>query len=87
MLGPYLSAFVLVKVQPVGSSQDIDLMLKVKKEISDLPGVTDIKGVFGLYDFVVTVEVKTPEELGVLVTQTIRNIKGVLSTETMVIGF
>jgi DNA-binding Lrp family transcriptional regulator len=43
--------------------------------------------VFGRYDFVVKVKTKTLEELGNVVTDCIRGIKGVLTTETLVMGF
>lgn len=82
-----VEAFVLVRVQQAASSPDLDFMQGVKEEIAKLDGVKEVKGVFGLYDFVAMVETGTPEELGILVTQTIRNVKGVAQTETMVVGF
>jgi DNA-binding Lrp family transcriptional regulator len=80
-------AFVLIRVQQVNGNSDLDYMQIVKDEIAKLKGVRNIKGVFGLYDFVATVETETAEELGILVTHTIRNVKGVAQTETMVVGF
>jgi DNA-binding Lrp family transcriptional regulator len=82
-----IEAFVLVSVKQDASSPDLDFMNNVKKEIAKLKGVKEVSGVFGLYDFVVRVETQTPEEMGALVTQTMRRIKGVSQTETMVIGF
>jgi DNA-binding Lrp family transcriptional regulator len=82
-----IEAFVLVSVKQDASSPDLDFMNNVKKEIVKLKGVKEVNGVFGLYDFVVRVETETPEEMGTLVTQTMRRIKGVTQTETMVIGF
>lgn len=82
-----IEAFVLVSVKQDASSPDLDFMNNVKMEIVKLKGVKEVNGVFGLYDFVVRVETETAEEMGTLVTQTLRRIKGVTQTETMVIGF
>ena len=82
-----IEAFVLVKIMQSESGGDLDFMKSVEKKLAGVKGVKEVKGVFGLYDFVAMVEAQTPEELGVLVTQTLRNIKGVAQTETMVIGF
>jgi len=77
-------ALVLVRV---GSSETLNLMKTIKEEICKIKGVKQIYGVFGRYDFALVVETKTNEELGNLVTDCIRGIKGVLYTETLVIGF
>jgi DNA-binding Lrp family transcriptional regulator len=82
-----IEAFVLVSVKQDASSPDLDFMNNVKMEIVKLKDVKEVNGVFGLYDFVVRVETETAEEMGTLVTQTLRRIKGVTQTETMVIGF
>lgn len=79
-----VDAFVLIRV---GSSEALNFIKTVKEEISSIKGVKDIYGVFGRYDFVIRVETKTLEELGNLVTDKIRGISGVQTTETLVIGF
>jgi len=79
-----VEAFVLLRV---GSSETLNFMKTVKEEICTVKGVKDIYGVFGRYDFVVRLEANTLENLGKLVTDCIRGIKGVTSTETLVIGF
>ncbi len=79
-----VEAFVLVRV---GSGEALNFTKTVKEEISRIKGVKDIYGVFGRHDFVVRVETKTLEDLGNLVTDKIRGINGVLTTETLVIGF
>lgn len=79
-----LEAFVLIRV---GSSETLNFMKSVKEELSSVKGVKDIYGIFGRYDFVVRVETKTLEDLGKLVTDCIRGVKGVTATETLVIGF
>ena len=78
---------MLVRVQPVRLDDVSNFMVPIKEDISKVEGVKQVKGVFGRYDFMVTVEVKTSQELGTLVTSTIRNIKGVAETETLVVGF
>jgi DNA-binding Lrp family transcriptional regulator len=77
-------AFVLLRV---GSSEALNFMKTVKEEISKVKGVKEVEGVFGRYDFVIRVEAKTLEELGNLVTDCIRSIKGVTHSETLIIGF
>lgn len=79
-----VEAFVLIRV---GSSEALNFIKTVKEEISRIKGVKDIYGVFGRYDFVIRVEAKTLEELGNLVTDKIRGVSGVQTTETLVIGF
>lgn len=82
-----VEAFVLVRVQPMRLDESSSVMETVKERIAKMKGIKEIKGVFGRYDFVAIVDVRTTEELGTLVTDTIRNIKGVAETETLVVGF
>lgn len=79
-----VEALVLIRV---GSSEALNFMKTIKEEIRKVAGVKEIYGVFGRYDFVTRVETKTLGELGNLVTDCIRSIKGVLTTETLVMGF
>lgn len=79
-----VEAFVLVRV---GSGDTMNFMRTVKEAICGVKGVKDIYGVFGRYDFVVRLETETLEDLGKLVADCIRGIKGVTFTETLVIGF
>lgn len=82
-----LEAYVLIKVIQTESTPDLDFIMNVEKRIAELKGVKQVKGVFGLFDFIASVEAQTPEELGILVTQTLRNVKGVAQTETLIVGF
>jgi DNA-binding Lrp family transcriptional regulator len=77
-------ALVLVRV---GSGEATNFMHTVKQEIGKVKGVKKVYGVFGRYDFAVMVEAKTNEEMGNLVTDCIRGVKGVVYTETLMIGF
>jgi DNA-binding Lrp family transcriptional regulator len=79
-----VEALVLVRV---GSSEAANFMKTVKQEIGKVKGVKKVYGIFGRYDFAVMVEARTDEEMGNLVTDCIRGIKGVTYTETLVIGF
>jgi DNA-binding Lrp family transcriptional regulator len=79
-----VEALVLVRV---GSGEATNFMKTIKQEIGKVKGVKKVYGVFGRYDFAVMVEAKTNEEMGNLVTDCIRGIKGVTYTETLVMGF
>jgi DNA-binding Lrp family transcriptional regulator len=78
-----VEALVLVRA---GSSETLNLMKTIKEQICKVKGVKEVYGVFGRYDFAVRVEAKTTEQLGNLVTDCIRGIHGVVSTETLVIS-
>ncbi len=80
-------AFVLIRVQQDVSSHDPEFMNSVKQKLAKLQGVKRVSGVFGIYDFIAIVETKSVEELGILVTKNMKNIKGVVQTDTMVVGF
>jgi DNA-binding Lrp family transcriptional regulator len=80
-------AFVLIRVQQDSSNLDPEFMNSVKKELAKVEGVKEVKGVFGIYDFVAIVQTETTEELGKLVTRTMKKIKGVVQTDTMIVGF
>lgn len=79
-----VKALVLVRI---GSSETLNLMKTIKEEIVKVKGVKEVFGVFGRYDFAAMVETKTNEEMGNVVTDCIRGIKGVVYTETLMIGF
>jgi DNA-binding Lrp family transcriptional regulator len=79
-----VEALVLVRV---GSGEASNFMKTIKQEIGKVKGVKKVYGIFGRYDFAVMIEAKTNEEMGNLVTDCIRGIKGVTSTETLVMGF
>jgi DNA-binding Lrp family transcriptional regulator len=79
-----VEALVLVRV---GSGEAMNFMKTVKQEIGKVKGVKKVYGIFGRYDFAVMIETKTNEEMGNLVTDCIRGIRGVVYTETLMIGF
>lgn len=79
-----VETLILVKV---GSSETLNFMKTVREGLCKIRGVREVYGVFGRWDFVVKVETKTLEELAKLVTDCVRGINGVVSTETLIIGF
>ena len=79
-----VEAFLLIRV---GSSESLNFMKTIKEEIRGIKGVKEVYGVFGRHDLIVKVETKTLEDLGNLVTDKIRGISGIQTTETLVIGF
>jgi DNA-binding Lrp family transcriptional regulator len=82
-----IEAYVLIRVQPSRLEESSTRMQNIKDEIRKVSGVKDIKGVLGRYDFVAIVETASSQELGMFVTDTLRKIKGVAETETLVVGF
>jgi len=79
-----VEAFLLIRV---GSSESLNFMKTIKEEIRGIKGVKEVYGVFGRHDLIAKVETKTLEDLGNLVTDKIRGINGIQTTETLVIGF
>jgi DNA-binding Lrp family transcriptional regulator len=79
-----VQAFVLIRM---GSSETLNFMKSVKERICAVKGVKEVYGVFGRVDFVIRVETKSLQDLGNLITDCIRGIEGVQTTETLVIGF
>ena len=79
-----VEAFLLIRV---GTSESLNFMKTIKGEIRGIKGVKEVYGVFGRHDLIAKVETKTLEDLGNLVTDKIRGINGIQTTETLVIGF
>jgi len=79
-----VEAIILVRV---GSGEHLNFIKIVKEELSKIKGVKEVNGVFGRWDFVIKLETRTLGDLGNLVTDCVRGIKGVQSTETLVMNF
>lgn len=79
-----VEALILIRA---GSGESLNFMKTVKEELCKINGIKDVYGIFGRYDFVVKVQTKTLEEMGRLVADCIRGIKGIESSETLMIGF
>jgi len=78
-----LTAFVLVRV---GTSEQLNFLKSVKESVAKIKGVRNVYGVFGQYDLVVYVEAPTLEKLSTLLDE-IRAIPGMLTTESLIVGF
>ncbi len=78
--------FLFAFSQP-GFEEASNRMQNIKDEVKKVRGVKDVKGVLGRYDFVAIVEAASSQELGLLVTDSFRKIKGIAETETLVVGF
>lgn len=74
-------AFVTAKV---GSSDYLGATKTIKEKIAKIPGVLKIDIIFGRYDIITEVEARDLDELSRLVTDKIKSIPNVLSTETFI---
>jgi len=74
-----VTAIVLINV-------DRDKVKSVAENLVDLDGVAEVHSVAGGYDLVAILRVKTNEGLADLVTDHIRQIDGIVRSETL-IGF
>ena len=76
-----IMAFVLIRV---GAGEHLSFMRSVKEEIAKIKGVKKVYEVFGRYDLIVLIEAPTLEELSATITDKIRAIEGVQSTESLI---
>jgi len=76
-----IRAFVTAKV---GSSDYLGTTKTIKEKIVKMPGVLKVDVIFGRYDIIAEVEAKDLEELSRLITDQIKSIPNVLSTETFI---
>jgi len=74
-------AFVLIRV---GAGEHLSFMKSVKEEIAKIKGVKKVYEVFGRYDLVALLEARTLEELSSTITDKIRAVEGVQSTESLI---
>jgi len=77
-------ALVLIKL---GTGEYLSMAKSAKEEISKIKGVVKVYGVFGRFDLVANVEAPTLEELSRIITDKIRATAGVLTTESLIVGF
>lgn len=57
---------------------------RVASELSKMPGVSEVYSVAGNYDLVAVLRAKDNESLADLVSETIRQVPGVVRTETLI---
>jgi len=76
---PKTKAFVLI-------STDSGLEKLVHEEIKSLEGVKEVYDLFGEYDLMAIVEQDTDKDVAEVVSWELRKIKGIRSTNTMVVA-
>jgi len=74
-------AFIMIRV---GAGEYMNWMTTVKEKVEKIPGVVEAYCVFGRYDVIAKVKVKSWSELTSLIGDKIRTIAGVVATETLV---
>ena len=72
-----VSAIVLLTVER-------DRINSVADAIADIEGVSEVYSVAGRYDLVAVVRVKANEDLAKVVTEHIRKVGGITSSETLI---
>jgi len=77
-------ALILIKL---GTGEYLSFAKSAKEEMSKIKGVKKVYGVFGRFDLVAHVEAPSLEELSLVVNDKIRGIAGVVSTESLIIGY
>jgi DNA-binding Lrp family transcriptional regulator len=76
-----IRAYVMIKV---GAGEYFSVEKTIREELSKLPGNKKVDGVFGRFDIIAEVEAKDANELSRLVTDKIKAISSVVSTETFI---
>lgn len=61
-----------------------DKINDVANEISDMDGVTEVYSVAGRYDLAAIVRVKNNDDLAGVVTEQIRKVEGITSSESLI---
>ena len=67
-----------------GSHEYLGASKTVKEQIAKIPGVLKVEAIFGRFDIMAEVETKDLEELSRLVTDKIKSIPSILTTETFI---
>ncbi len=61
-----------------------DKVNSVGETLAALPGITEVYSVAGRYDLVAVIRVQTNDALAELVTEKIRQVDGILDSETLI---
>ncbi len=72
-----VTAVVLIKAQT-------DKVPELAQKMADLEGVTEVFSVAGQYDLVALVRVKENEDLARVISEKMRKLQGILSSETLI---
>lgn len=76
-----MKAFIMIKL---GTTEYLGATKTIMEEISKLPGVESAHAIFGRYDVIAEVEVKSLSELSNLTQDRLKAISGVQATETFI---
>ena len=68
----------------IGSHEYLGVTKTLKEQIAKIPGVLKVEVIFGRYDIIAEVETKDLDELSRLVSDKIKSIPNVLTTETFI---
>jgi len=71
-------------VAKVGPHEYLGASRTIKEKIAKIPGVLKVEVIFGRYDVIAEVETKDLDELSRLITDRIKSIPNVLTTETFI---
>jgi len=71
-------------VAKVGPHEYLGASRTIKEKIAKIPGVLKVEVIFGRYDVIAEVETKDLDELSRLITDKIKSIPNVLTTETFI---
>ncbi|KPV62962.1 MAG: AsnC family protein [Candidatus Bathyarchaeota archaeon BA1] len=80
----WLKPFVKVSGR---TGEHLNFVKSAKEEMEKIKGVVKVYGVFERYDLVAEVEAQSLEQLSRVISDELRAIAGVLSTESLIIGF
>jgi DNA-binding Lrp family transcriptional regulator len=61
-----------------------DQINPVAEQLADVPGVTEVYSVAGRYDLAAVIRTTTNDQLAEVITQRIRQVRGILDTETLI---
>jgi DNA-binding Lrp family transcriptional regulator len=78
---PVIRAYVMIKA---GAGEYFSVEKTIREEIAKLPGIKRVDGIFGRFDIIAEVEAEDASELSRLVTDKIKAISSVISTETFI---
>ena len=81
-----IKAFILITFVG-GTGEHLSWFKKTKEELMNIKGIREVYGVFGRWDIITRVESSTIEDLRDLVTDKIRSVPGVQSSETVIVIF
>lgn len=74
-------AFVLIRV---GTGEHLNFSKLAKEKIENISGVVKVHLVFGRYDLIAEVDASDLEQLSSIISDKIRAVTGVLSTESLI---